>query len=108
MKITKRENYRITVEFDEPWLLASENEPQKRHDELVSRGNDVVRDIKRHIDKIGRVGVEWDTKDLCSFCGYGFEESGECCGEALAEVEKAKRILAEARARVDGSPEGAK
>lgn len=45
--------------------------------------------IKRHVDNVSSVSVDFDTNVTCSHCGYGWEEdiTGEplCCNAAIEE-----------------------
>lgn len=65
-------------------------EAEKRMaEELQSRCEEIVSQVKRHVDEVGWVGIECDEEQQCPFCGYNWEsacdENGEpgCCRAAI-------------------------
>ena len=105
MKMTIKENYRITIEprnlGDYGFAMMSDRlaypDENKRAKEYEDRCNEIVSEIKRHVNNIGSICVEFDEKKVCSFCGYDWEvndnpddsdwELGEpvCCKKAQEE-----------------------
>ena len=57
---------------------------------------DVQEQVKRHCDGIESYSINFDTEDVCEFCGYDWTEgdaphNGGCCEEdakVLEEVDK--------------------
>lgn len=51
-----------------------------------SQCQDIMDEIRRHVDNVESVHMEWETEDVCSHCGdYWLEKSdqynGGCCDE---------------------------
>lgn len=78
------------------------------HDATRARLDDMAKAIHRHVDHVGAVKVDWDTKAVCEFCGYEWEtvtaqdlaerpedyegqvvDEPVCCCEAVAEFRAA-------------------
>lgn len=64
--------------------------------------NAMAKDVHRHVDHVGAVKVEWDTKSECSHCGYEWETvtdadlaTGDYEGHALGEPMCCERAAAE-------------
>jgi hypothetical protein len=57
---------------------------------------EIANQIKRHVDNIEHISVEFDTKITCSHCGYEWEvdETGlpQCCTKAQVEFEQQNQI----------------
>ena len=64
MNVIKRENYRVVVE---PYLWCGETEFTPRDCEHI------VDQIKRHVDDISDAYVDYDTSEVCAFCGADWE-----------------------------------
>lgn len=52
--------------------------------EMQDRCEEIVSQIKRHVDQIAYAGVEFDRPDVCGHCGHAWTESdpnynGGCC-----------------------------
>lgn len=86
----------VSAEF----LYGRTEEAKKRIErEEEVRANDVMADVKRHVDNVGRVYVEFDQEHVCEHCGASWTEAspdynGGCCDadESAAEAaQKAKR-----------------
>lgn len=80
------ENVRLEVTPWYPSFRAADTEYQKKAAE------DIVKQIKRHIDDINDVSVVWDTRYVCEFCGYDLTDESarvsdlvpiECCDEEI-------------------------
>ena len=103
MKITKRDNFRVVVEprglGHLGWVRTSDSflypDEMERGKEYAARCEDICNDITRHVDNVGRVYVESDSQEVCSFCGRDWELDDDdglptCCNEAV-EAEKEGR-----------------
>lgn len=49
---------------------------------------DIAQSVKRHVDDIGSVSVEYETESVCEFCGADWTEesatfNGCCCDEDM-------------------------
>ena len=66
------------------WIESDEYKQLVEYKELCE---DMIDQIKRHVDGIGWVGVEEVTEDVCEFCGYNWTEgddsphNGGCCAK---------------------------
>ena len=85
MKIVQQLNHRVCVE---PWVIGKydANYAQRKADEMMA-------EIKRHVDNIGNIWVEVDTVISCSHCGYNWEVDEEtkeplCCQKAIDEFHE--------------------
>ena len=88
MKIVKTENFRVVVEPPMYTVIRSDyTEKQYR-----SACDEIVQQIKRHVDNVQYVSTECDSKYICEYCGYTWEEdeTGEpmCCGKAQEEFKE--------------------
>lgn len=105
-KIIEKSNFRVVVEpkglGDYGSIRVSDSmfykTQQDREKEYSRRCNDIADEIKRHIDNVGYVNVEFDKEEKCSFCGYGWEVDEEtkeplCCQKAIDEFNQTKTQL---------------
>lgn len=86
MRELGRENYRVEVEI-RPYggfqnLVTMDDADAARY------GNEMIEQIKRHVDSVGDCHVAWDTEWGCENCGAVLEYSHqelECsrCGEKI-------------------------
>jgi len=59
---------------------------------------DLEKDILRHCDGIESSSVEFDTDDVCEFCGYDWTEkddsphNGGCCDEDAKVLEAVDKM----------------
>ena len=85
---TKRENFRVVVSVDKPWMMNGDIE-----DTWQRNAGRVYDEVKRHIDGWDDVSVESDI--VCIFCGLQWEvqnihipdcPKGQplCCDDAIA------------------------
>lgn len=80
MRVTERTNYRVIVEPQGPrWTSYIEKE-QKRDCEAI------IEQIKRHVDGVSHLYVDFDTTHSCGHCGHVWTEksdtyNGGCCEE---------------------------
>ena len=90
MRERHKTDIRVTVYTGEPWLLGKKTEVQ-REAAYVAAAEQVAGEIRRHVDDLRSVNVEWTLVTSCSFCGYEFDASEKdgdepaCCDEAIAE-----------------------
>jgi hypothetical protein len=93
MKKTIKENYRVEV-YPDIWPANSS------HSSYMSSLRDIRKSIERHIDDVSDIRDEFDTKEVCGFCGTewgdAIDEDGIpwCCDEAIKEA-KCESHLAE-------------
>lgn len=82
MKKRERENFRVEIT---PFLWGKNH----TEDDYERACNQIVRDVKRHIDDVSQVGAYWDVVYVCSHCGYGWYEDEDgcpaCCDPAQYE-----------------------
>lgn len=89
-KIIKKSNYRVVVEPKTHIYGIALSE-----DAVKGDCREIVDQIKRHVDDVCRVDIEFDTEAVCSHCGYGWEldeETGApvCCNKAVDEFNNEK------------------
>lgn len=85
-KITKRTNFRVVVE-PETRIYGI------RLDRVERECENIVDQIKRHVDGVHSAYVEHDTEVVCSHCGYEWEEEDgipQCCTKAQVEAAAEK------------------
>ncbi|MEV0307844.1 hypothetical protein [Nonomuraea fuscirosea] len=70
MKHEIRSNYRLLVIPD-----LREVFPRGDHDATLLQLSDMAAGMRRHVDHVTEVTVHWDTRAVCSFCGYDWEEA---------------------------------
>lgn len=82
------------------------HKPDEIEKEYLERCDDIAEEIKRHVDQVGGVHVEFDTTETCSHCGYPWDESPDdsdpdfpkgcpvCCDEAAEEWKAANQTEA--------------
>jgi len=79
-KTTRRENFRVVVEPD--CGTGSEE----------SYCRDIKTEIGRHVDYVKFASVEYDTLEVCSFCGRAWEpakdEEGPHCSGCGADIKE--------------------
>ena len=63
---TKATNYHLIVDVSEPFLVLGDLADAWRR-----RSRDVRESIKRHVDNVGDIDVEYDL--VCTFCGGHWE-----------------------------------
>ena len=97
MKVTKKDNYRVIIEprglgnygFASISDHAIEPDETKRNQRYKELCEEIVDDVKRHVDSVGSVYVDFDTTEICEYWGYEWEtdENGcpVCCQKAVDE-----------------------
>ena len=83
VKIITKENPRIVIE---PSCYSWGNLKA-----VTALCEEIKSDVQRYVDGVSRVLVEWDNKEICSFCGREWEEDDSgipvCCKKAVEEWE---------------------
>jgi hypothetical protein len=83
-KKVNRTNWRVVIyPVDHVYLGAS-----GRPSEQITC-DDIVKEVKRHIDDVASVHAEWDDEPVCEHCGWAWTEdspdfNGGCCDADLA------------------------
>lgn len=105
MKLTRKSNFRIVVEprrlGDYGFIKTSDSAFGRTEEDIekeyLQRCREIEDDIKRHVDNVDYIGIEYDTHEECSHCGLGWELSEDendpdfpvgcpvCCDTAAAE-----------------------
>jgi len=109
MKTTKKSNFRVVIEprrlGDYGFASMSDrlihgDDEQKINRLYQERCEEIVNDIKRHVDNVKHASVEYDTNEVCSHCDREWEESQDdsdpdfpkgcpyCCNAAMEEWKK--------------------
>ncbi|MCK9245231.1 MAG: hypothetical protein M0R74_15485 [Dehalococcoidia bacterium] len=93
MKIRKLENFRvIVIPADIMRIYFSKSDDSYRDEKRTC--HEIVDNIKRHIDDVEDVYMDFETKEICSFCERIWEEDDTgcpvCCQDAIDEYEKSK------------------
>jgi hypothetical protein len=83
-KLSKKTNYSVSIEPRKPWIYDETN----LDEQMKARCEDIVQQIKRHIDDVAWAGVVYETENTCSFCGRVWTEGGDkfnggCCDEDM-------------------------
>ena len=97
MKVTgSKDNYRVVIEpkglgnfgyasMSLGLLYGSGPDAQKRIEkDMQERCNEMISDIKRHVDNVGHVYIDFDQEYVCEHCGSTWTEksstyNGGCC-----------------------------
>lgn len=91
-----KENYRVVIEprrlgdfggasMSLGLLYGRGPDAQKRIEkDMEARCSEMISDIKRHIDNVGSVHIDFDQEYVCEHCGAGWTEksstyNGGCC-----------------------------
>ena len=91
-KYTDREDYRVVVIPRQPgdYGIARVGGIERDHKQWLSMMEEIKRGIKRHVDDVGGIYLEWDEIVYCDHCHLRWEEDPEtgepyCCNEAIDE-----------------------
>lgn len=104
-----RDNFRIVVNprsmtdfgmasFSRSFLYKSDRDGQASWEkDMIDRCNEIAADIRRHVDNVSRVSVEWDQEAVCEHCGSRWTEdstmyNGGCCGKDEANNPEAIKV----------------
>lgn len=103
MKITRKVNFRVVVEprslGDYGFIIMSDNSFNRKDEDIekeyLNRCEGIKDEIKRHVDNVRSIAVDYDVEERCSFCGFEWEvdtETGEprCCMSAVDEFNANK------------------
>lgn len=105
-KAGPKDNFRVTVEprsmtdfggiSTGRWMFYSNDEEGNKRWErdMQERCEEIAAEIKRHVDNVRSVWVEFDSSPICSHCGAHWTEdsndyNGGCC-DADQEAEDAR------------------
>lgn len=108
--LAPKENFRIVIEprslgnfgfmsTSDSFLYGGGKEAEARiAREYEARCNEIVAEVKRHVDNIGSIWVEHDQPAVCEHCGLQWTEEGStynggCC-EKDQEAEDARQAAA--------------
>lgn len=83
-----------------------ENDRQRQYKQ---RCQEIVEEVRRHVDNIGHVSIESDQSDVCEHCGSAWTEesneyNGGCCEKDQAAEDDRQKLLANALADELGFP----
>jgi len=104
MKIIRKTNFRLLVEpkslGDYGSIRVSDTFFNKNAESIerqyMSRCKEIADQIKRHVDDVRSVDIDYDTEAVCSHCGYSWEveEDGTplCCNEAVKQFQESKSV----------------
>lgn len=89
-KLKKEINYKIIVEprrLGDRLLYGDQEEILKAYKE---RCDEILADIRRHVNNVGTAYIEIETEEICEYCGYPWTEDSEefnggCCEKDLEE-----------------------
>ena len=107
MKITRKNNFRVVIEprrlGDYGFVRVSDTffggSPGRVAKDYEIRCEEIVDQVKRHVDNVGWVGIESDTEEVCSHCGSDWHVSTDdmdpefptgtpyCCDRAVEEFK---------------------
>lgn len=103
-KSTTQENYRVTIEprrlgdFGSvsvgDWLVAQNEADRQRL--YRERCEEIAADVRRHVDNVGHVSVEFDTVATCSHCGAAWTEGSEAYNGGCCEADEESKATGEA------------
>lgn len=107
MKITKKSNFKVVIEprrlgdygyvsVSDGFFGRSEERIAKDYEE---RCEEIIDQVKRHVDNVGWIGIECDSKEVCSHCGCNWDVLDNdsdpeypkgtplCCNRAVEEFK---------------------
>lgn len=102
-KIKEKSNFRVIVEpkglGDYGGIRVSDSmfhkTQQDREKAYERRCKEIIDQIKRHVDEVGRMEIDYDTEETCSHCKLTWEldENGVpvCCDKAIEEHEATQK-----------------
>jgi hypothetical protein len=61
--------------------------------DMQDRCDEIAKDVKRHVDQVGSVSVDFDQEYVCEYCGAEWTEgknsyNGGCCDKDCEEEDK--------------------
>ncbi|MHA1916271.1 MAG: hypothetical protein ACW97V_18120 [Promethearchaeota archaeon] len=73
--------------MSDSWLYPEQKDREKEYE---NRCNEIIEQVKRHVDNIGAVHIDFDSEYSCEYCGSTWEEDENgmpmCCDEAQIEA----------------------
>lgn len=92
-----KENFRVVVEprsmgdfgsirMSEGFFYYGEGAQARKEKDYQERCEEIAAEIKRHVDNVRYVSVEYDQETVCEYCGSRWTEksstyNGGCCDE---------------------------
>lgn len=109
-KLGNKENFRVVIEprgmgdfgsvraSVDLFYGSTPEEKARLSRDQQDRANEVLADVKRHVDNVGSAWVEFDQPPVCEHCGSqwteeGADYNGGCCGKD-EEAELARQRVA--------------
>lgn len=98
-RIIEKSNYRVIIEpkglgdygsirVSDSMFHKTQQDKEKAYE---CRCKEIIEQVKRHVDEVGYVHIDYDAEEKCSHCGYTWEVSEDgvplCCDEAVKEFE---------------------
>ena len=107
MKITKKSNFKVVIEprrlGDYGYVRVSDcffgRDEERIAKDYEQRCEEIIDQVKRHVDNVGWIGIECDSKEVCSHCGCNWDVSDDdsdpeypkgtplCCERAIQEFK---------------------
>lgn len=107
MKIIKKSNFRVVIEprrlGDYGYARVSDSFTGRSEEQIAKdyqeRCEQIIDEIKRHVDNVGWTGVEFDSEEICSHCRHSWDVSDDdsdpeypkgtplCCEKAIQEFK---------------------
>lgn len=112
-KLGAKDNFRVVVEprsmtdfggfrCGRGFIYGDGAEAQARWErDMQDRCSEIAADIKRHVDNVGSVSIEFDRSHVCEHCGWvwteeGSDYNGGCCEkDQAAEDERIAKATGE-------------
>lgn len=105
MKIIRKSNIKVVIEprglGDYGCVIVSDDffgqSQQTIEKNYQQRCEEIIDQIKRHVDNVGWIGIQADENEICSHCGHSWDVSEDdsdsefpkgtplCCGKAIEE-----------------------
>lgn len=99
------------ISVSKNWLYGHTDADQKRMErDEEDRANEIMQDVKRHVDNVGHVSIDFDQNDVCEHCGSDWTEksteyNGGCCDADQAAEDERQKAKHDAVMRDQGFPE---
>jgi hypothetical protein len=90
MRVKEKFNIRVEVEPDDGrWVAKTERELMRDCEEIADQ-------IKRHVDGVRYVSVQFDVHEKCEHCGSNWTENGRVYNGGCCDADHAPYAAAEA------------
>jgi rubrerythrin len=101
-KIIQKSNYRVivtpsrlgslgAVSVSDKFLYSKQEDRERKYAE---RCEEIKKQIIEFVGNVKSLDVEYDTEEVCSHCGYNWQEDETgcpvCCDKAIEEFETSK------------------